>query len=193
MAGGLWALVLSAALLPLFGEPEDLVRPVREAARQAPLALAAMPLMLAIAAVPAMAEEVVYRGWLLSVLGLRVGPWAAVTVSSVVFACIHVAPVEWGEPARLASAAAYCAGGMALGAVAMAQGHVWGAAAFHITFNAVMNWMLLADLGFDVQEAWDASNEVGSEELSDALAWLALEAALAAALLRLWWTRRQRA
>ena len=74
------------------------------------------------------AEEVAFRGYLLSALRTRLRPGAAIAASSVLFACMHLDPVRFPAVVFL---------GLFLGWLAWRSGSVWPAVAAHAVNNAL--------------------------------------------------------
>jgi membrane protease YdiL (CAAX protease family) len=88
------------------------------------------------------AEEVLFRGWLLPVVGARYRPWIGVMVSSVVFSLVHA-------QSRGISALGFLnlfLFGVFASVYALAEGGLWGIGAWH----AVWNWTQGDFLGFAV-------------------------------------------
>jgi len=90
------------------------------------------------------AEEALFRGWLLPALGVRFGAWRGVAVSSLVFAMAHVTtrptPLGWANLFLF---------GMTTALIALAEGGLWSASAWH----AVWNWIQGGLLGFSVDRS----------------------------------------
>lgn len=90
--------------------------------------LEAVIVPLAVVAIPAVSEELLFRGLLLPGLAKRYGPSAALVLSSVLFGAIHWAP----------AAIAYATvAGFALGWLRLKTGSVLPSVAMHGAFNAV--------------------------------------------------------
>jgi len=85
-----------------------------------------------------------FRGWLLPVLGVRFGAWAGVAVSSLAFALAHATtgptPLGWMNLFLFEATTAV---------IALAEGGLWGASAWH----AVWNWVQGGLLGFSVDRS----------------------------------------
>jgi membrane protease YdiL (CAAX protease family) len=77
------------------------------------------------------AEETLFRGWLLPIIGARYKPWIGVLVSSLLFALAHTlngpTPLGWLNLFLFGTFAA---------AWTLAEGGLWGACAWH----AIWNW-----------------------------------------------------
>ena len=101
-------------------------------------------LTLLATSVQSSAEEALFRGWLLSVIGSRYGPWIGVMVSSLVFAMAHAL----NGPTLLGWLNLFLFGIMAA-VWALAEGGLWGASAWH----AGWNWMLGSLLGMAVDRS----------------------------------------
>ena len=115
-------------------------------------------------AVPAAAEEVVFRGYPLQALAERWGAGVALGLTSVGFGCLHFLNPEssWLGAANVAAAGAW------LGVVMLRTGSLWWASAAHLGWNWAHGF--LADLpvsGLDVVDApYVAARAVGPEWLS---------------------------
>jgi membrane protease YdiL (CAAX protease family) len=86
------------------------------------------------------AEELLFRGWLLPVLGARYRPWIGVLVSSLLFSLAHagshgITPLGFLNLFLFGTFAAV---------YALAEGGLWGIGAWH----AVWNWSMGDLLGF---------------------------------------------
>lgn len=185
--GMLW----SAAVVWLFGAiPGGEAAPDLSAASAR--ALGWLPLFLALLLLLAFMEELVCRGWLLSVLTHRAGAVAGMVVSGLVFAALHVLPGELGDLAKLLSFFGYAAMGAGLCALALHAGQLWTPTAFHLGYNAVFAALFLAQPDASPEMLWRMleSEPRGLTDLPEAAAWLACNAALAAGLVGLW-ARRQ--
>jgi membrane protease YdiL (CAAX protease family) len=90
------------------------------------------------------AEEALFRGWLFQVLGARYGAFTGLTVSSLVFTLAHVTTgpplIGWVNLYLFALMAAL---------FTLAEGGLWGAAAWHTSWN----WMQGSLLGFAVDRS----------------------------------------
>jgi len=119
---------------------------VREAMRRMVIpAAGARPLVvdiLALALVPAVAEELLFRGVLQGALRARFGTTAAVIVTAIAFGLYH------GSIYRFAPAAF---GGLLLGFVRAASGSLWPALAFHLANNAGV--IVAMHLGYETPPA----------------------------------------
>lgn len=185
--GGLWAFVLIAALI--FTRPEQ---PAPQVHAFSTAVLEQAPVILLMAVLFAVAEEVVFRGWILSDLIGRAGPVAGLVISSVLFASTHIVPWEIGKPAELLSFLSYVAMGVVLGSTALMVGEVWSSTALHAGFNAVITFLSLATSESDTRAVWLnlASGKRGLDEISEAVVLLAVHGILAAVLVVMWRRRR---
>lgn|GEM_PF-234262 len=114
----------------------------------------ALLLAVVLAVLPALSEEVVFRGYVQRRLLRVTGPAVAIGLSSLLFAVAHT---TGSVESRLVS-------GALLGILAWRTGNVWTSVAAHAVFNgslvllagypslrsAVMPWLLLAELGVAV-------------------------------------------
>jgi uncharacterized protein len=104
-----------------------------------PVALAGIAWLLVCFAVQSSAEEILFRGWLLSLLTRKFNIVAAVTVSSLVFCALHWGPGQhW-----LATVNVFLFGVFACSLV-LHTGHLWSAMGWH----AGWNWLLA--VGFEL-------------------------------------------
>ena len=88
------------------------------------------------------AEEVLFRGWVLPVLGARYRPWIGLLVSSLIFALLH--GLNPGLSAiALVNLVLF---GVFAGLYAMREGSIWGISAWH----GVWNWVQGNFFGFEV-------------------------------------------
>ena len=90
----------------------------------------------------AIAEEVVFRGYLLSGLKRAWGQWVALAVMSVVFAAIHL-PVSGAEKTPVPLFTLALVGpGLLLGWAYLRTGSLWLAIGIHFTWNLVQGELL---------------------------------------------------
>ncbi|MCC5980818.1 MAG: CPBP family intramembrane metalloprotease [Oceanicaulis sp.] len=82
------------------------------------------------------AEEVIFRGWLMSTLHARWGAVAAVLVSSVIFGAFHIHVMSSGIVYGILALAGITATGVFFAIYAYAERSIWGPMAAHGTFNA---------------------------------------------------------
>jgi membrane protease YdiL (CAAX protease family) len=88
------------------------------------------------------AEEVLFRGWVLPVIGARYKPWIGLLVSSLLFSLLH--GLNPGlSPIALINLALF---GVFTGLYAMREGTLWGVSALH----SVWNWVQGNFFGFQV-------------------------------------------
>ena len=114
-----------------------------------------------------LAEEIAFRGYLLSALRTHLRPGAAIVGSSVLFACMHMDPVRF--PAVLFL-------GLVLGWLAWRSGSIWPAVAAHAVNNALGSALA----------AGGSSDPRAEGPLGATLALLALGLAALAPLLLAW-------
>jgi membrane protease YdiL (CAAX protease family) len=96
--------------------------------------LAVSGVSLAALALPAAAEEAVFRGYLLRTIREGVGPVAAVGVTSLLFALVHGANPNVGVPGLVNI---FLAGAL-LAVAVLRTGSLWFASAIHLGWNWVM-------------------------------------------------------
>jgi membrane protease YdiL (CAAX protease family) len=105
-----------------------------------PVAIGIGLLSLVSYAVQSSAEEVLFRGWLLPVIGSRYRPWIGAFVSTLLFSLAHGANPDITP---LAFLNLYLFGAFAA-VLCLADGSLWRACAWH----AVWNWTEFTLLGF---------------------------------------------
>lgn len=76
---------------------------------------------------PAVAEELLFRGFLLTATQQRLGNTDALAVTAALFAIIHLDPQQFFV---------YCVLGGACGLATVQSGSVWAAVGLHAAFNA---------------------------------------------------------
>lgn len=86
------------------------------------------------------AEELLFRGWIYTSLRARIGLWAALIISSAVFAGLHY------EQSHIYALAVFPVG-LALGALREVTGSLKASITFHAFFNALAFGLALLDLG----------------------------------------------
>lgn len=151
-------------------------------------AILSLLIIVPLIVVGAAAEEIVYRGWMLSTLGPKLGIGWAVAISSALFAATHLTPSEYGTAEGLLTFATYVAAGAGFAFIALRQGHLYGAIAFHTGYNVLLFWQGYGAYGFDPGRTYDelmAASRV-IDHLPSAAAFLLLELALTLHLLRRW-------
>jgi membrane protease YdiL (CAAX protease family) len=84
------------------------------------------------------AEEVLFRGWLLPVIGARYRPWVGVLVSSVLFSLAHALSVGITALAFLN----LLLFGVFAAMYAVNEGGLWGVGVWHATWNWAMGNLL---------------------------------------------------
>jgi len=95
------------------------------------------------------AEETLFRGWLMSVIGARHSPWVGVLVSSILFSLAHA--LNGGI--RVLGFVNLFLFGLLAALYALREGGLWGVGAWH----GVWNWAMGDLLGFTL----DGSPHVG--------------------------------
>jgi membrane protease YdiL (CAAX protease family) len=88
-------------------------------------------------------EEVLFRGWLLAVIGARYRPWIGILVSSLVFSLVHAGSMPLAPLVPLAFLNLFLFGIFAA-FYALSEGGLWGICVWH----AVWNWAMGDLLGF---------------------------------------------
>lgn len=185
--GAAWSTLLAGGLMLFAGERfgEDVA-----AGAVSSLGLAATVVLatLAVVAVLATTEEVVFRGWALSALSTRLGPVWALALSSAAFGALHVFPWEWADPARLLSFLSFACMGAAFGAVALKRRSLWSAAALHSGYNSVLAVAGAWSVGFAPSRIWEGVSEAGTgfDDLQGAMVLAAAQGSLAAMAILYW-------
>jgi uncharacterized protein len=113
-------------------DPQELVQRLQDERSAGIVVLA----VLAVAVLAPIAEEVLYRGLLLRSLTRWMGDGAAVVVSSLVFAAVHLTGVDWGVSAVLVVGALFALA-LLLGTLATRDGSLSRPILVHVGFNAV--------------------------------------------------------
>lgn len=90
------------------------------------------------------AEEVIFRGWLMSTLTARWGAAAAIIASSIIFGAFHVHVLSSGMVFGSLALAGVTATGLFFALYAYAERSVWGAMGGHGAFNAAVTLMPFA-------------------------------------------------
>ncbi len=88
------------------------------------------------------AEEVLFRGWVLPVLGARYRPWVGLLISSLIFALLH----GLNPGISVLAVVNLVLFGLFAGLYAMREGSLWGISALH----SVWNWVQGNFFGFEV-------------------------------------------
>lgn len=104
-----------------------------------PVALGGIAILLFAFAVQASVEELLFRGWLLSLAARKFGVAAAVALSSVTFAFLHFSPSQpWLMTVNVLLFGAFAC------CWALREGNIWGVMGWH----AGWNWLLAT--GFEL-------------------------------------------
>lgn len=90
------------------------------------------------------AEEVIFRGWMMSTLTARWGAVAAIIGSTVIFGAFHLHVMVSGVAYGLMAVFGITATGLFFALYAYMERGIWGAMAAHGTFNAAATLMPLA-------------------------------------------------
>lgn len=78
-------------------------------------------------------EEIVFRGWLLPILGVKLNPFIAVLISSILFAMLH----GLNDNITILALVNLLLFGIFISLFALRQGSIWGVCAWH----AIWNWL----------------------------------------------------
>ncbi|MEA5445415.1 CPBP family intramembrane glutamic endopeptidase [Gammaproteobacteria bacterium AB-CW1] len=137
LGGGLMVLVAATlARLYYLGEAEDHARAVDEVLGEARVQLGGLTLALMVVAFAPLSEELLFRGLILRGMLDRFPPWAAVLVTTVLFAMLHAHPVHSLVTGVL---------GLACAIVVIRQGSIWPAVIMHAAWNG--SAMLMDETG----------------------------------------------
>lgn len=121
------AMLLGQCIETLYPIGEDTLRalqPHMAAMRNAPL----LPVIAVVALVPAICEELAFRGFILSGMRHMGSKWGAIVISSVFFGLTH---------GLLQQSLAATAVGVAIGYVAVQTGSLFPGIVFHFTYNSL--------------------------------------------------------
>jgi membrane protease YdiL (CAAX protease family) len=78
-------------------------------------------------------EEIVFRGWLLPILGTQLKPWLAILISSILFALLH----SLNDNITIIAIVNLTLFGVFISLFALRQGSIWGVCSWH----AIWNWL----------------------------------------------------
>ncbi|MGL4549911.1 MAG: CPBP family glutamic-type intramembrane protease, partial [Gemmataceae bacterium] len=173
-------LTRQAGLTTLGPEHQDLVKKTLAQWRELPAAL----LVVAMALLPALCEEFMFRGFLLRAL-LRGGPaWQAVMTTAALFAAFHLFVHNSLAVERFAPSLAM---GLVLGTLAWASGSIWPGVVLHALHNATLVLMAYHEPGL-IEAGWLPAE--GAWLPPAVLAGSGAVAALGGGML--WWLGRKR-
>ncbi|MGD0144453.1 MAG: type II CAAX endopeptidase family protein [Rhizomicrobium sp.] len=103
-------------------------------------AIAAIALLLGCFAVQSSAEEILFRGWMLSAIAAKFGTVAAISISSLAFMLLHFEPhADWLFAANVFLFAVFAS------CWSIGTGNIWGVMGWH----AGWNWLLA--VGFEMR------------------------------------------
>jgi membrane protease YdiL (CAAX protease family)/SAM-dependent methyltransferase len=114
-------------------------------------------------------EEIVFRGWFMSLLASRHGLVLAIALNSAIFGLLHAGNIEWSRELMFGLANIVLVG-VFLSLYAAREGSLWGVCGWH----AAWNWLLGTGFGLPVsgQDAPVAPFLVDLIDTSDASWWL---------------------
>jgi sodium transport system permease protein len=171
LAAALWVgciglVEIQSLVRPPTPEELDLFRRIHAALRPAGPADFLVSLLV-IAVLPAVCEEIVFRGVLLTSLAARIGPGLAVYLTAGVFGLIHFDPIRLLFTFVL---------GLVLGALRVRTGSLWPPVVVHLTLNTLT--FLIAPLVDDPSQAYTPQPALGLACLvvGTAVAWPLLRA-----------------
>ncbi|MCO6455117.1 MAG: CPBP family intramembrane metalloprotease [Pirellulaceae bacterium] len=163
-------------LYPLSDEMLQALRPLEASLEQAPL----WQLLLVVALVPAVCEELAFRGFVLS--GLRhVGhKWTAIVVASLLFGLAH---------GILQQKLTTCVIGVVIGYLAVQSGSLWPCIVFHATNNALVLLVGRLDAGLlERAPVWQGLFRAGQDDTLE-FHWPVVALAALLSLALLFWFR----
>jgi membrane protease YdiL (CAAX protease family) len=99
----------------------------------APLVMVALLFMF-----QATAEEVVFRGWMMSSLAARTSMWVAILVNSIIFGLMHIHVLMSGLGFGLVAISGLMATGVLFSVIAWKEGSIAGASGVHGGFNVTI-------------------------------------------------------
>lgn len=90
-------------------------------------------------------EEILFRGWLMSVISSRHGAFWAILITSVLFGLLHGSNIPPGQALYLGVSNIVLVG-LFLALYALKEGSIWGVCGFHASWN----WLLGVGFGLEV-------------------------------------------
>lgn len=102
-------------------------------------------------------EEIVFRGWLMPIIGIKYSPWVGIIVSSILFALLHGA----NDNITFLSILNLFLFGIFIALFAIRQGSIWGVCAWH----AIWNWMQGNFYGLEVSGNSDSPTLLNFKEI----------------------------
>lgn len=101
--------------------------------------------LLALAVIPALCEELAFRGFILSGLRHLGHKWAAIVITSLFFGAVH----GWVQQSISA-----CAVGIVIGYVAVQTGSLWPCVLFHVTYNTLSLTLSIHATSWAMEYEW---------------------------------------
>jgi uncharacterized protein len=189
-AGMLFGALITEVIARATGSDDSLAGLLRQLGAAPDRVLVAFGVIFLVMLPNSMAEELIFRGWGLSVIGRRLNLVWAIAITSTLFGMVHVQPWQWADPARLLSFVSYAGAGVVFCALALRTGGLLAPIAFHTGFNALLLTGAFADLGLRPERLMEqfTTTPLGTETLAQAVVWLIAQWAFAGALF--WWWRR---
>ncbi len=140
-------------LYPISDEAMRALEPLSAAIHQAPL----LPVLALVALLPAVCEELAFRGFILSGLRHMGHKWAAIILSSILFGVMH---------GLLQQSLATCVIGIVIGYIAVQTGSLLPGILFHVTNNSlvVLTTRITPELVSDYPLLGWLFHSVGKEE-----------------------------
>jgi len=90
-------------------------------------------------------EELLFRGWLMSLIASRHGIWLAIVINSALFGLMHAGNIAWSQELMFGLANIVLVG-VFLSLYAAKEGSLWGVCGWH----AAWNWLLASGFGLPV-------------------------------------------
>lgn len=90
-------------------------------------------------------EELVFRGWFMSLVASRHGIWIAIAFNSALFGLVHAGNIAWSQELMFGLANIVLVG-VFLSLYAAKEGSLWGVCGWH----AAWNWLLASGFGLPV-------------------------------------------
>ena len=136
---GLWLVPAAATfgVLAVLGTPLSVAVPAAE------LALTVSLLLLAVLLTEALPEEAVFRGYLTTALGTRLGGWWVVVVQALLFTTFAAVLRQDWNPTDLSL---FLTMGIAFGYLRLVTGSIWMSVGFHTAFQTGAQLVLTHDV-----------------------------------------------
>jgi len=141
LAAGVMMPIVGGMLTTWLAQGHEVSQDIKQLGANTTLALR-LPLALLVVSIGPMVEELLFRGVLLSAIARYTGNGAAIVLSAVLFACVHLPDLSflWYALPNLALL------GLVLGWLRVQSGSIWPAVVAHGMNNllAVVSWFMLS-------------------------------------------------